>query len=59
MDPLVETFFNVVETETLAVFEHLSFDYIDEFDVFAPSETGRKRNHEIVKLMRGCLNCYY
>ncbi|RQG89501.1 IS5/IS1182 family transposase, partial [Natrarchaeobius chitinivorans] len=36
-NPTVETFFNVVETETLALFEHLSFEFLEEFDVFAPA----------------------
>jgi len=45
-NPTVETFFNVVDTETLALFEHLSFDLLEEFDVFAPAETGRTRDHE-------------
>jgi hypothetical protein len=27
-DPSVDSFFNVVETETLALFEHLSFKYL-------------------------------
>ena len=40
-DSSVELFFNVVETETLALFEHLSFEFLEEFDVFAPAETGR------------------
>ena len=36
-DPSVDSFFNVVETETLALFEHLSFEFLEEFDVFVPS----------------------
>ena len=28
-NPTVETFFNVVETETLALFEHLSFCFVE------------------------------
>ena len=55
----VETFFNVVETETLALFEHLSFEFLEEFDVFAPAETGRTRDHEPPELMCGFLHCYY
>ncbi|MCF2238605.1 IS5/IS1182 family transposase, partial [Halobacterium salinarum] len=42
-DPSVESFFNVAETETLALFEHLSFEFLKEFDVFAPAQTGRTR----------------
>ncbi|SDN52515.1 hypothetical protein SAMN05192554_1565, partial [Haloarchaeobius iranensis] len=57
--PSVETFFNVAETETLALFEHLSFEFLEEFDVFAPAETGRTRDHEPPELMRGFLHCYY
>jgi len=58
-DPSVESFFNVVETETLALFEHLSFEFLEGFDVFAPAETGRTREHEPPELMRGFLHCYY
>jgi len=39
--PLLESFFNLVETETLALFEDLLFEFLKEFDVFAPAETGR------------------
>ena len=59
MNPSVESFFNVAETETLAVFEHLPFGFLEEFDVFAPAETGRTREHEPPELMRGFLHCYY
>ncbi|MCD2201128.1 IS5/IS1182 family transposase, partial [Halobacterium sp. KA-4] len=58
-DPSVESFFNVAETETLALFEHLSFEFLEEFDVFAPAQTGRTREHEPPELMRGFLHCYY
>ena len=58
-DPSVDSFFNVVETETLALFEHLSFEFLEEFDVFAPAQTGRTREHEPPELMRGFLHCYY
>ena len=55
-DSSVESFFNVAETETLALFEHLSFEFLEEFDVFAPTETGRTRNLEPPELMRGFLH---
>ena len=58
-NPSVESFFNVVETETLALFEYLSFEFLEEFDVFAPAETGRTRDLEPPELMRGFLHCYY
>jgi hypothetical protein len=58
-DPSVESFLSVAETETLALFEHLSFELPEEFDVFAPAETGRTREHEPPDLIRGFLYCYY
>ena len=58
-DLSVESFFKVVETETLALFEHLSFEFLEEFDVFAPAEAGRTREHEPPEMMRGFLRCYY
>ena len=58
-DSSVESFFNVAETETLALFEHLFFEFLEEFDVFAPAQTGRTREHEPPELMRGFLHCYY
>ncbi len=58
-DLSVESFFNVVETETLALFEHLSFEFLEEFDVFAPSLPGRTRDLEPPEMMRGFLHCYY
>ncbi len=56
--PSVESFFNVVETETLALFEHLSFEFLEEFDVFAPAKTVRTRDLEPPEMMRGFLHCY-
>ena len=56
-DPSVESFFNIVETETLALFEHLSFEFLEEFDVFAPAETGRTRELGSPEMMRGFLHC--
>ena len=58
-DPSVESLFNVAETETLALFEHLFFAFLEEFDVFASVETGRTRDHEPPELMRGFFDCYY
>ncbi len=58
-DPSVESFFNVAETETLALFEHLSFEFLEEFDVFAPAQTGRTREHEPPEMMCGFLHCCY
>jgi hypothetical protein len=47
-DPSVESFFNIVENETLALFEHLSFGFLDYLDVFAAAETGEHEstNHQ-------------
>jgi len=39
----IDEFFNVMATETLALFEHLEFDFLEEFDVFAPARRGRTR----------------
>jgi hypothetical protein len=58
-DLLIESFFNVAGTEILALFEHLSFEFLEEFNVFAPAETGQTREHEPPELMRGFLHCYY
>jgi len=44
--PSVESYLNVVETETLPWFEHLSSDFLGGFGVFAPAETGGTRDHE-------------
>jgi hypothetical protein len=43
-DLSVESFFNVVETETLALFEHLSFEFLADFNVFAPAKTVNYNN---------------
>jgi len=46
-------------TETLALFEHLEFDFLEEFDVFAPRRRGRTRDHHPPALFRAFLHCYY
>ncbi len=38
-DPSVETLFDVAKTETLALFEHLCLEFLEEFDAFAPAGT--------------------
>jgi transposase len=55
----VDSFLNVVETETVPLFEYLSFDFLHEYDVFAPASWGRTRIHEPPELMRGFIHCYY
>jgi len=45
-------------TETLALFEHLEFDFLEEFDVF-PRSPGRTRDHHPPALFRAFLHCYY
>jgi len=40
----IDEFFNVMATETLALFEHLEFDFLEEFDVFAPSPGANTRS---------------
>jgi hypothetical protein len=41
--------FNVVESETLILYEQLSFEFLGEFDVFLSVETGE---HESTKPLR-------
>jgi hypothetical protein len=55
----VESLLNVAETETLALFVHLSFEFLEEFDVSAIARMGRTRSHEPPELERGFLNCHY
>jgi hypothetical protein len=55
----IHEFFNLVATETLALFEHLEFEFLTEYDVFAPARRGRTRDHEPAELFRGFLHCYY
>ncbi len=45
---------NVAATETVPLFEFLL-----EYDVFAPSKRGRTRVHQPPDLFRGFLHCYY
>ena len=58
MDPSVTSFFDVVETETHALFEHLFFEFLREFNVFAPVETAQTRDNKPPALMRGFLHYY-
>ena len=55
--PSVDSFFNIAETEALALFEYLSFEFLEGVDVFALAETGRTRDHEPPELMPGFLHC--
>jgi len=54
----IDEFFNVMATETLALFEHLEFDFLEEFDVFAPL-AGGEHDHHPPALFRAFLHCYY
>jgi len=54
----IDEFFNVMATETLALFEHLEFDFLEEFDVFAPLAGGEHRSSPPA-LFRAFLHCYY
>ena len=47
----VDIFLNVVATETVPLFDHLEFDFLTEYDVFAPSNRERTRVHEPPELM--------
>jgi len=54
----IDEFFNVMATETLALFEHLEFDFLEEFDV-RPRSPGATRDHHPPALFRAFLHCYY
>ena len=55
----VDDFLNVAATETVPLFEHLEFEFLLEYDVFAPASRGRTRVHQPPDLFRGFLHCYY
>ena len=55
----VEDFLNVAATETVPLFQHLEFEFLLKYDVFAPSKRGRTRVHQPPDLFRGFLHCYY
>jgi transposase len=55
----VDDFLNVAATETVPLFEHLEFEFLLEYDVFAPALRGRTRVHQPPDLFRGFLHCYY
>ena len=55
----VDDFLNVAATETVPLFEHLEFEFLLNYDVFAPASRGRTRVHEPPDLFRGFLHCYY
>jgi len=46
-------------TETVPLFDHLEFEFLLEYLVFAPSKRGRTRVHKPPDLFRGFLHCYY
>ena len=55
----IDDFLNVAATETVPLFEYPSFEFLLEYDVFAPCKRGRTRVHEPPELFRGFLHCYY
>ncbi|MCL9815316.1 transposase [Natranaeroarchaeum aerophilus] len=55
----VDDFLNVAATETAPLFEYLEFDFLLEYEVFAPSKRGRTRVHKPPELFKGFLHCYY
>ena len=56
--PAVEELFNHVETIPLALFEHVEFDFLTDFCVFAPDPRGRTKDHEPPDLLKGVLYCF-
>ena len=55
----VDEFLNVAATETVPLFEHLSFEFLQDYDVFAPASRGRTRVHQPPDLFCAFLHCYY
>ena len=55
----VDDFLNVAATETAPLFEYLEFDFLLEYEVFAPASRGRTRVHKPPELFKGFLHCYY
>ena len=55
----VNKFLNAAATETVPLFEHLDFEFLLEYDVFAPARRGRTRVHKPPDLFCGFLHCYY
>lgn len=45
-DLSIEAFFNIAATETLASFEHLSFGFLEEFNVFTLSRSPGFRHRD-------------
>ncbi len=54
-----DDFLNVAAIETVPLFEYLEFEFLLEYDVFAPCDRGRTRVHEPPELFQGFLHCYY
>ena len=52
----VDDFLNAAATETVPLFEHLEFEFLLEYDVFAPASRGRTRVHQPPDLFRGFLH---
>ena len=55
----VDDFLIVAATETVPLFEYLEFEFLLEYDVFAPASRGRTRVHQPPDLFCGFLHCYY
>ena len=55
----VDELLNVAAIETVPLFEHLSFDFLWDYDVFAPALRGRTRVHKPPDLFCWFLHCYY
>ncbi|QSG08637.1 Transposase, IS5 family [Halapricum desulfuricans] len=55
----VEQVFKALETETMALFEHLDLSFLTDYSVFAPDPRGRTRVHQPPELLKGVLHCFY
>jgi hypothetical protein len=52
-------FFNLVATETITLFEHLSSEFLAGFNVFALPRRGRTRGYQPLELFRVFRYSYY
>lgn len=52
-------FFNLVAIETITLFEHLSFEFLAEFNVFTLPRQGRTRGYQPLELFRVFRYFYY
>ena len=55
----IHEFFNLVATETLALFDHVGFKFLTEYDVRPSRRAESNTESQVSGLFRGFLHCYY